>query len=119
MIIGKEFTFEAAHFLPGHEKCGRTHGHTYRLTVEVEGRVNQYEMVMDLHELSDIVREVIEQFDHSLLNDRFYTPTCEHMAAWIAMRIEASLPIFAEHPLRVHSVKLQEGEGGYAYYRIS
>ena len=35
MIIGKTFTFEAAHWLPGHTgKCNALHGHTW--TVEVE-----------------------------------------------------------------------------------
>ena len=35
MIIGKTFTFEAAHWLPHHPgKCWKLHGHTW--TVEVE-----------------------------------------------------------------------------------
>ena len=38
--ITKTFTFDAAHWLPrvpeGH-KCGRLHGHTYSVTIAVEG----------------------------------------------------------------------------------
>ena len=43
MEIFKEFTFEAAHRLPyvapGH-KCGRLHGHSYRVTVHLDGEVS-------------------------------------------------------------------------------
>jgi 6-pyruvoyltetrahydropterin/6-carboxytetrahydropterin synthase len=42
MIIYKKFSFESAHRLPnvpaGH-KCGRMHGHSYRVTVYVKGSV--------------------------------------------------------------------------------
>ena len=42
MRITQAFTFEAAHHLPnvpeGH-KCGRLHGHSYRVEVHVSGAV--------------------------------------------------------------------------------
>lgn len=38
MTIIKKFSFDAAHYLPSYEgKCERLHGHTYRLTVMLEG----------------------------------------------------------------------------------
>ncbi|WP_449406783.1 6-pyruvoyl trahydropterin synthase family protein [Mucilaginibacter humi] len=44
MIIYKQFTFDAAHFLPkvpdGH-KCRALHGHTYHLSVFISGAVLQ------------------------------------------------------------------------------
>ena len=42
--IGKHFTFDASHQLPCNPiygKCQSLHGHTYHLTVEVEGEIYQ------------------------------------------------------------------------------
>jgi 6-pyruvoyltetrahydropterin/6-carboxytetrahydropterin synthase len=114
MIIGKTFKFEAAHFLPGHAKCGRVHGHTYKLTVEVSDRVYPSGMVMDLHDLSDLVGSVINTWDHSHLNELFSQPTCEILveAIWNGL-IEALVTNFLD-PNILYSIQLQEGEGGYA-----
>jgi len=44
MEIFKEFLFEAAHRLPnvakGH-KCGRLHGHSFRIAIYIEGPVDE------------------------------------------------------------------------------
>ena len=77
MIIGKTSTFEASHYLPGHEKCGKMHGHTYKVTVEVIGFIDPNGMVMDLHELGKKVKSVIEKYDHTTLNHfLFIGSTC-------------------------------------------
>ncbi len=69
--ICKQFRFEAAHQIPGHEgKCARPHGHSYLLEVFVEGSINtETGMVMDFEALSNIVKEkVIDGVDHQNLN---------------------------------------------------
>lgn len=115
MIIGKTFKFESAHCLEGHAKCGQMHGHTYKLTVEVDGQIQHDGMVMDLHLLSEIVQEVIATHDHRCLNDLYSVSTCEVMASAILHNL---IQKFKERGLfpfpRLHSVTLQEGEGGYA-----
>lgn len=112
MIIGKELKFEAAQFLPGHPKCGKMHGHTYKVTVEVEGNINNEGMVMDLHDLSELVRDVIGVYDHDCMNNFISVPTCENIveALW------ASLERILEDTfgVKLSLVKVQEGEGGYA-----
>lgn len=109
MIIGKTFTFESAHCLPGHEKCGQVHGHTYTLTVEVIGDPDpETGMVVDFHALSDRVKAVTSKLDHKYLNDVVTVlPTCEELAELILDLLELDVP-------GLHSVTLQEGEGGYA-----
>lgn len=98
MLIFKSFTFDSAHFLPhvpeGH-KCKRIHGHTYRLTVYVEGEPDPHlGWVVDFADLKRAVKSVIDQLDHRLMNDieGLENPTCERIAVWLWDRIKPEMP---------------------------
>jgi 6-pyruvoyltetrahydropterin/6-carboxytetrahydropterin synthase len=98
MQLFKEFTFEAAHHLPhvpeGH-KCGRLHGHSYRVVVTVEGEVRaDTGWVMDFADVSSVMRPVLEELDHRYLNDvpGLENPTSEVLAMWLWGRLEGGLP---------------------------
>ena len=39
--LGMDFEIDFAHTLRGHPKCGKPHGHTSRIIVEVEGDLKQ------------------------------------------------------------------------------
>ena len=87
MEIYKEFGFEAAHLLPnvpeGH-KCARLHGHSFRVTVHVEGEPGpETGWVMDFAELSEAFAPLHEQLDHRYLNEveGLENPTSELLAA--------------------------------------
>lgn len=75
MLVIKEFTFDAAHQLPGHcGKCSRLHGHTYRLRVAVGGRPkdnpahSDHGMVIDFADLKGIVKKhVLDHLDHKFI----------------------------------------------------
>lgn len=70
MIISKDFTFEASHVLPKHPgKCSRLHGHSWGLTVAVEGEVDpETGFVCDYASLKYIVQlYIIDKLDHSHL----------------------------------------------------
>lgn len=89
--VTKEFSFEAAHYLPAHKgACAGMHGHGYRLEVTVEGPVGANDgMVIDFDDLSLIVQiHVLDRLDHTLLNDRIENPTAENIALttweWLA-----------------------------------
>jgi 6-pyruvoyltetrahydropterin/6-carboxytetrahydropterin synthase len=92
MIIWKEFTFDSAHLLPhvpeGH-KCGRLHGHTFKVRVEVAGRVDDRGWVMDFADIKAAVQPLIDQLDHQYLNDipGLDNPTSENIAIWLRDRI--------------------------------
>lgn len=93
MEIFKEFTFDAAHWLPnvpqGH-KCGNLHGHTYRVVIAVEGQVNEHTgFVMDFGDLKAIVKPYIEDFDHSCLNNHITNPTAENIVEHLWNRLIA------------------------------
>jgi 6-pyruvoyltetrahydropterin/6-carboxytetrahydropterin synthase len=98
MDIFKEFTFEAAHRLPavppGH-KCGRLHGHSFRVEVHVHGPVNaDIGWVMDFAEIKRAFQPLHDQLDHNYLNevDGLSNPTSENLAYWIWRRLRPSLP---------------------------
>jgi 6-pyruvoyltetrahydropterin/6-carboxytetrahydropterin synthase len=94
----KDFRFEAAHLLPevpsGH-KCGRLHGHSFRIDVEVAGEVDPASgWLVDYAEIKSAFAPVHEALDHRYLNeiDGLANPTSENLAAWIWDRLEGSLP---------------------------
>lgn len=96
--IFKEFTFEAAHRLPlvpaGH-KCGRLHGHSYRVAIHVSGVVDQATgWVMDFGDIKSAYEPVRELLDHRYLNeiDGLENPTSENLARWIWERLKPGLP---------------------------
>jgi 6-pyruvoyltetrahydropterin/6-carboxytetrahydropterin synthase len=100
--IRKHFTFEAAHVLPHHAgKCSRMHGHSYRLEVALDGALQQVGaaqgMIEDFDVVGQVVRAgVIEQLDHTSLNDLLPNPTAELVALWIWERIAERIEGLAE-----------------------
>lgn len=68
MRVAKRFRWEAAHRLPEHQgACRSLHGHSYRMTVEVEGSVGASGMVMDFQEIKQVVLPLVEAWDHATL----------------------------------------------------
>ena len=89
MELFKEFIFEAAHRLPhvpeGH-KCGRLHGHSFRVAIYIEGEVDPYTgWIRDFSEIKAIFKPIYEQLDHNYLNDieGLENPTSEVLVEWI------------------------------------
>ena len=98
MEIYKAFRFEAAHRLPnapeGH-KCGRLHGHSFRVRVGLEGAVGEESgWVMDFAEVRAACEPVRAALDHRYLNELpgLENPTSENIARWIWARLAAPLP---------------------------
>lgn len=112
MFIGKEFKFDAAHSLPKYKgKCNQLHGHTWTVTVEVEGDVDPDSgMVLDLNALSTIIHACIDIFDHQNLNQYFDNPTCENITEYIVKKLTEVL-----FSMQTICVKVQEGTGGWAF----
>jgi len=98
MEIFKEFTIEAAHWLPnvpeGH-KCRRLHGHSFHVQVHVEGPLNEkLGWVMDFADLKASFQPVEDRLDHRCLNDiaGLENPTSENLARWIWAELHPTLP---------------------------
>ena len=66
--IHTNLRFSAAHMVIGHESCGKIHGHSYIVDVEVEGkRSGQFGFVIDFKLLKGITRTICKSLDHRVL----------------------------------------------------
>lgn len=90
--ISKTFDFDAAHRLPtlpkGH-KCRRMHGHTYKVEIICEGKLDEHGMVCDYAALQALWTPVHKQIDHRYLNKipGLQMPTTEVLARWIFQKL--------------------------------
>jgi 6-pyruvoyltetrahydropterin/6-carboxytetrahydropterin synthase len=141
--VTKQFRFEAAHALKGHDgACRNIHGHSYELSVTIIGAPvsdpgsSKFGMVMDFGDLKKLVHGVvIDPFDHALIlfegdparevirpgepfgNILFvpYQPTSENMLIDFASRIRPLLP----EGITLHSLKLRETATSVAEWHAS
>jgi 6-pyruvoyltetrahydropterin/6-carboxytetrahydropterin synthase len=98
MEIFKEFTIEAAHRLPhvppGH-KCGRLHGHSFRIQIHVRGPINaESGWIVDFADIKAAFKPIEEQIDHNYLNEipGLENPTSENIALWLWQKLHTTLP---------------------------
>ena len=102
MRIYKEFSFEAAHFLPsappGHPNA-RVHGHSFRVRVTLDGEPDETTgVVMHLDNVESAVADAREALDHRFLNevDGLSQPTLERISIWLWERLHNRLPGLTE-----------------------
>ncbi len=72
------------------------HGHTYLLTVFIEGKVDpKYGWIIDFNDIKAVLNPIIERLDHHTLNDieGLENPTCEILAEWLYKTIKKELPL--------------------------
>lgn len=117
--ISKTFTFEAAHFIPDHPKCGKVHGHSWKVEVTFSGEALMNSMLVDFHEVKEVFKyNVLPLVDHTLLNDYFgassIIPTAEELAHWIFYQMTGDL--YDRSGIKVHSVKVWETADNMAMY---
>ena len=119
MRVVREFSFEAAHFLPGYNgPCAHMHGHSYRLQIGITGPIDASGMVMDFKQLSELVKDsVVNPLDHTILNESklegfpVATPTAELMVVWIREKLTKYLHKYNQS---VSLVRLWETQNSFA-----
>ena len=83
MIISKKVSFDAAHWLPNYlGKCSQLHGHRWTVELGMEGRImEEHGFVVDFSKIKDwLINNVVEEFDHTCLNNMIDNPTAENLA---------------------------------------
>lgn len=114
--LAKQYTFEAAHALPGHSVAGERHGHSYRVVVvcavpgtSVDG------LVIDDVELDRLFNEAIIQdrpyFDLDTVMPADWLPSSvENVASWIFYVMDEALPTGLLERVRVHETATRWAE---------
>jgi 6-pyruvoyltetrahydropterin/6-carboxytetrahydropterin synthase len=141
--ITKEFKFEMAHALKGHDgPCRFIHGHSYELFVTICGQPiadktsPELGMLIDFSKLKETVKvNIVDIFDHALviskdyqtqawedipeLFDKLikvdYQPTSENLVIDFVNRLKGKFP----PSVRLHSLKLRETVTSYAEWFAS
>jgi 6-pyruvoyltetrahydropterin/6-carboxytetrahydropterin synthase len=99
--ISKQFRFDSAHTLERDvteaqkESSRRTHGHSYRAEVTVQGMPQpQSGMVVDLGVLEHALGGLHQALDHRMLNDiaGLENPTMENICHWIWHKLVSEFP---------------------------
>lgn len=95
--VSRTYYFDAAHkiecFGQGH-KCGRLHGHTWRVEIFVEGQIiEKTGIVLDYYEIDKAWKPVFKALDHTYLNDvpDLGIPSTENIASYIWWRLHTVL----------------------------
>ncbi len=98
MKIYKDFTFEAAHYLPSappDHPNSRVHGHSFRARIWVKGEPDDDSgVIVPFDELSAAVADARDALDHRFLNEieGLDAPTLERIAMWLWNRLANRLP---------------------------
>lgn len=97
-----EYKFDAAHLIEGYEgKCGRMHGHTYKVHVTASSselhkseNLDQKDMVCDFGELKWPAKGAEKGgLDHSVLNEVLpVNPTAERIVEFIYKETKQRIP---------------------------
>ncbi|HET6266547.1 MAG TPA: 6-carboxytetrahydropterin synthase [Acidobacteriota bacterium] len=106
MKLGITEYIDCAHYLPGHSKCGRLHGHTYTVDVIIEGEKREG-MIVDFADLKSNVRLVLAEYDHRSFNEFLDYPSVENICELLATKITQKLPYS-------FTIRVWEGHGKYA-----
>lgn len=104
--VKKTIEISASHRLNlGYEsQCKKTHGHNWIITVYCKSEnLNKYGMVVDFQQ----IKKVVNQLDHSHINELIQQPTAENIAKWILEKIQ-----------NCYKVEVQESIGNIAIYEV-
>ena len=112
--------FSAAHFLRNYEgSCENLHGHNWIVTLTVEGKkLNSADLLIDFKELKKILKQILEELDHRLINDHpdfiEVNPSSERLAEFIFKKAKEKLKPYKG--IKVKEVSVYETETSCATY---
>lgn len=66
--VDKDYlVFAAGHFITYDGVCETLHGHNYRARVEIEGELDENQLVVDFGVVKTIMRRLVDELDHKML----------------------------------------------------
>ena len=132
--VERRFTFPMGHRLSKHlGACANVHGHNVTLLVGVKALgLNDNDMVIDFHDLKNIVQPLLDEWDHSTLLNQTdkddavdcplfkkvlmydFDPTAERLSEHLYHIIDSLLPI----GVRIDYIKFYENENSMATFSL-
>jgi len=113
--------FSSAHYLKDYKgACEKIHGHNWKVELIVEGsELNSLDILIDFAILKKILKEVLSELDHKLLNEIPYfeniNPSSERLAEYIFKKVKEKLSSYPN--VKVKEVTVFETEkAGATYY---
>jgi 6-pyruvoyltetrahydropterin/6-carboxytetrahydropterin synthase len=113
--------FSSAHYLKDYKgACEKIHGHNWKVELIVEGsELNSSDILIDFAILKKILKEVLSELDHKLLNEIPYfeniNPSSERLAEYIFKKVKEKLSSYPN--VKVKEVTVFETEkAGATYY---
>ena len=126
-----ESWFSSAHRVEGHPKCGRLHGHNYKLVVTIGrpahralgvGNVDEHGFVLDFGILKPIIKTVVDLVDHRyIVSDSNFDEVDPYYAAAAAADRTEDIVLLAIHESSAellalwfkNAIQQALAEGGY------
>ncbi|HQH54662.1 MAG TPA: 6-carboxytetrahydropterin synthase [Candidatus Hydrogenedentes bacterium] len=103
--LTKSFFAEAAHHNPrGNEKTSRLHGHSFDITLVVEGEVlSEPAWLIDYGDITAAFNPLYEQIDHAVLNEieDLADPTVHGLRDWLFRKLKPALPCLKDVRVRI------------------
>ena len=114
-----EDSFAAAHRLRGYRgQCEELHGHNWKVEVVIRAdRLDEIGLAMDFQELKAATKEVLDELDHTFLNDLSAfseaNPSSENIARFLFTALQGRLD---REGLWIHRVTAWESDKACASY---
>lgn len=111
--------FSAAHQLREFRgNCERLHGHNWKVEVSLTGEeLNDAGLLIDFREAKEATDRILEELDHSFLNElphfRDQNPSSENIAAYIFEKLSSTLN---NNRIKVTKVTAWESDSARASY---
>jgi 6-pyruvoyltetrahydropterin/6-carboxytetrahydropterin synthase len=111
--------FAAAHQLRNFRgKCEKLHGHNWRIDVFVKGeKLNDTGLLIDFKDLKDATNRILEELDHSFLNElpqfKDQNPSSENIAAYVFTKLSSELN---DTNIRVSKITAWESDSASSSY---
>jgi len=111
--------FDAAHALRGYKgKCESLHGHRFEVVVNIQTKeLNEIGIAYDFLELKKQLKEILDKFDHTSLNDMSIfekiNPSSENIARVVYQELKDKL---VAAPVTLTSVDVWESPDNCVHY---
>ncbi len=114
--VTTQLHFDSAHYLRGYDgPCSKMHGHRFTVRLYLSGEyLDCNGILVDFKGIKQVAKEIIDEFDHEILNDHppFDTinPTAENIAWYFYSQLINPYSRFIE------KVRVYESPDSYAEY---